>query len=272
MAALDPKLTAEIVRVAREVPAAVMESICGAIEKLPSSTAKNEITAILSGPGFAGGQNSMNQLIQSWQTKAPQLAPAQLAGLLRGASAMDDHWRRAQCLELAWTGPAAKTIWLRRTDQALLDVINEAQTDLIVVSFAVYKIPAVIEALIAAHQRGVNVKLILETAKESEGILEFDGFKILGNEILALAKFYIWPLAKRGRDEKGHHGALHAKCAVADRKLLFISSANLTEYAFNLNMEMGVLIRGGEAPAQAFDHFLSLIDENIITSFVSLKP
>jgi phosphatidylserine/phosphatidylglycerophosphate/cardiolipin synthase-like enzyme len=40
---------------------------------------------------------------------------------------------------------------------------------------------------------------------------------------------------------------LHAKCAVADSELLFIGSANLTESAFELNMEIGALIRGREA-------------------------
>jgi PLD-like domain len=44
--------------------------------------------------------------------------------------------------------------------------------------------------------------------------------------------------------------SLHAKCAVIDSNLLFLSSANLTEFAFNLNMELGVLIKGGSLPAR----------------------
>jgi phosphatidylserine/phosphatidylglycerophosphate/cardiolipin synthase-like enzyme len=33
---------------------------------------------------------------------------------------------------------------------------------------------------------------------------------------------------------------LHAKCAVADEAAAFISSANLTKYALNLNAQKGV--------------------------------
>ena len=47
---------------------------------------------------------------------------------------------------------------------------------------------------------------------------------------------YRWPLERRPRDDEGRHGSLHAKCAVADRELLLISSANLTHYALSLNM------------------------------------
>jgi phosphatidylserine/phosphatidylglycerophosphate/cardiolipin synthase-like enzyme len=36
---------------------------------------------------------------------------------------------------------------------------------------------------------------------------------------------------------------LHAKAAVADGELLFVGSANLTEFAFDLNIELGVLVR-----------------------------
>ena len=46
---------------------------------------------------------------------------------------------------------------------------------------------------------------------------------------------------------------------VADGHWLFLSSANLTEYALSLNMELGVLIRGGPLPRQVEDHFSGLI-------------
>jgi phosphatidylserine/phosphatidylglycerophosphate/cardiolipin synthase-like enzyme len=51
---------------------------------------------------------------------------------------------------------------------------------------------------------------------------------------------YVWPLDKRPKDGAGRHGSLHAKCAVADEAAAFISSANLTKYALNLNAQKGV--------------------------------
>ena len=70
---------------------------------------------------------------------------------------------------------------------------------------------------------------------------------------------FVWPLAKRQKDLAGHYGSLHAKCAVVDGECLFLSSANLTEFAFNLNMELGVLIKGGSLPSAVETHFHTLI-------------
>ena len=56
-------------------------------------------------------------------------------------------------------------------------------------------------------------------------------------------ELYVWPRERRTVDERGRFGALHAKCAVADGEVMFVGSANLTEFAFELNMEMGLLAR-----------------------------
>ena len=42
---------------------------------------------------------------------------------------------------------------------------------------------------------------------------------------------------------------MHAKAAVADSRVAFLTSANLTEAALERNMELGVLIKGGILPA-----------------------
>jgi cardiolipin synthase A/B len=57
---------------------------------------------------------------------------------------------------------------------------------------------------------------------------------------------------------------MHAKCAVADEELLFISSANLTGYALALNMELGLLVRGGPLPAAVWTHFQRLIEGGVM--------
>ena len=54
------------------------------------------------------------------------------------------------------------------------------------------------------------------------------------------------------------------KCAVADGRWLYLSSANLTEYAFSINMELGVLITGGSTPVQVEDHFGRMIQTGIL--------
>ena len=42
---------------------------------------------------------------------------------------------------------------------------------------------------------------------------------------------------------------------MADGRWLFLSSANLTEYAFTINMELGLLVTGGKLPQQVEEHF-----------------
>lgn len=59
-------------------------------------------------------------------------------------------------------------------------------------------------------------------------------------------------------------GSLHAKCAIADKKHLFISSANLTEYALTLNMEMGLLVKSEDLARQVKEHIDSLIERGIL--------
>jgi hypothetical protein len=41
---------------------------------------------------------------------------------------------------------------------------------------------------------------------------------------------------------------------VASSRWLFLSSANLTEYAFTINMELGVLVTGGRLPGRVQGH------------------
>jgi len=63
----------------------------------------------------------------------------------------------------------------------------------------------------------------------------------------------------RGCDQTGKTGILHVKCAVSDGSRLFLSSANLTEYAFTINMELGLLVTGGDLPGTIEQHFDRLI-------------
>ena len=59
-------------------------------------------------------------------------------------------------------------------------------------------------------------------------------------------------------------GRVHAKVAVADRQLCFITSANLTGYAMERNMEAGVLISGGNIPNTLHLHLSALIDTSVV--------
>jgi phosphatidylserine/phosphatidylglycerophosphate/cardiolipin synthase-like enzyme len=62
------------------------------------------------------------------------------------------------------------------------------------------------------------------------------------------------------------HLKLHAKVLLADRRDALVTSANLTFYAMDRNMEMGVRVTGAPAATIA-QHFALLERENIIEPF-----
>lgn len=51
---------------------------------------------------------------------------------------------------------------------------------------------------------------------------------------------------------------MHAKLVVADRRVLLVSSANLTQSGVSHNIEAGLLVRGGTAPVRAAEHIAEL--------------
>jgi phosphatidylserine/phosphatidylglycerophosphate/cardiolipin synthase-like enzyme len=59
-------------------------------------------------------------------------------------------------------------------------------------------------------------------------------------------------------------GVLHAKAVVADDEAVFITSANLTEAAFDRNIELGLLVRDLALAASLAAHFRGLIDRGML--------
>lgn len=59
-----------------------------------------------------------------------------------------------------------------------------------------------------------------------------------------------------GRSDRS---VLHAKCIVIDDRLAFVTSANPTPAAYDRNIEVGVVVRGGELPRRTREHFKTLI-------------
>jgi cardiolipin synthase A/B len=128
------------------------------------------------------------------------------------------------------------------------------------VSFAVYRIPNVGKALVRAAKRGVRLTVIVETPDKIEGQGEYSTVQALGQEVAACSTVYFWPQENRLVGDNNKIGILHVKCAVADGEWLFLSSANLTQQAFTINMELGMLVRGGTIPSRVEQQFARLIE------------
>lgn len=264
MEAGDKSLLEQIAAVAREVPASVLEAFC---ERLARGEAGYHVHAGTPVPTYSTRpevQHALRLLVVAWQESGHSDNLQALAWAIRAATTVDEGWRKWQTLELIWSGPTPGGGPLRRTDQALMEVVHAAEKRITIVTFAAFKVPNLALALCDAAHRGVAVRLIMETKAESGGKITHDPLQGLGPELAALAEVYVWPFDQRAKDAQGHHGSLHVKCAVADGERLLLSSANLTEFAFNLNMEMGLLVTGGPVPYRVEDHFADLISKGVL--------
>jgi phosphatidylserine/phosphatidylglycerophosphate/cardiolipin synthase-like enzyme len=177
---------------------------------------------------------------------------------LEAALSVREHEHDAEKLDLVATGPSSPFVSIRHTRAVLLELIDRAQRELILVSYAAYKVPALVEALRRARERSVVVRLILESTADSAGALTHDGaeaFRSLRENL----EIYVWPLEKRPAGSR-----LHAKVAVADGELAFVTSANFTGHALDQNLEVGVLVTGGQTPTRLREHFHALIAGGIL--------
>jgi len=195
------------------------------------------------------------ELFAAWRSDAPTLPAAAIAGVLLGT---EQTTSLADGLSLVWTGPRVLSVPARRTDQALVEVIDAAQKELSIVSFVAYRVPRVREAVGRAAARGAYVRIVLESPDESAGKVARASLGEVADRSGRI-EFFVWPRVRRSADDRGNRGSLHAKFAVADHTTLFVSSANLTEHALTLNLEMGVLIKGGELPRMAQELVAGLI-------------
>lgn len=201
------------------------------------------------------------QLVDAWSAHASTVTPAALDLVLRTATLEVARRRTGPSLDLVWTGPATREIELRQTSQALLDVIRAARTHLTIVSFAVTRIPTIEAELRRVAGRLRSVRLVAESPDKSDGQLSSSAAHHLQQATGGRVQLFHWPRERRPVSQAGRPAVLHAKCAVADDDLLFVSSANLTDAAMTANMELGMLVRGGDAPGKVRRHIDALIAE-----------
>lgn len=217
-------------------------------------------SAILHSLPTADFRDASADFLDAWFARAARLTPQAVAAALTAVGRSELAHRQEESVEIVWTGPETAETRFRHTEQAILEVVNLAKNRLTVVSYAVYRIPRIRDALVAAATRGVSIRLIVETPNRIEGQSEYDCLLALGNNVASVSSVFYWPQENRGKDDNGKIGILHVKCAVADGHRLFLSSANFTEYAFTINMELGLLVTGGKLPGQVERHFERLIE------------
>jgi phosphatidylserine/phosphatidylglycerophosphate/cardiolipin synthase-like enzyme len=117
-----------------------------------------------------------------------------------------------------------------------------------------------LKALDEASRRGVFGSMLLESSRDHGGSITIDAIGTM-KTLLPTAQVYAW----RDKAEPFADGRVHAKVAVADATICFITSANLTDFAMERNMEAGVPIKGGRLPRLVDDHVRALVETKVVT-------
>lgn len=220
---------------------------------------------------FAAGrgavQSALANLITTWacyfsaftnSAFALQLAALKEAVLLTEGEATQT--------EVVWTGPKVEGSYLRATRQVVQDIISASRSELLIVGYWLagkedYEgiINDIIELVAHAAERGVKVTMVLDEGEKGYGKNNRDTLIALWPKRVPLPKLLTWKIPV---DDK--HLKLHAKVLIADRYDALVTSANLTAYALDRNMEMGIRIMGSPS-AQIVNHILYLEEIGVLT-------
>jgi phosphatidylserine/phosphatidylglycerophosphate/cardiolipin synthase-like enzyme len=258
------RITSELARLARALPRPIIVSLAEALAGCASSdwaAIRLRVAQVVPHPHY---RDLVARFLKQCAACRAVASPQSISLSLLAAAEMAHQQRDSQNLELVWTGPPTQVVPLRRTEQAILQVIDSAVRSVIVASFAVYNIPRIADALLRAANRAVRMNLVLESPDHEAGRTAHATLKALGSSVANASRIFVWPPTQRAKDARGRQGVLHVKCVAADGEWLFLSSANLTRSALDLNMELGVLIKGGKAPRQIEALFDELIQANIL--------
>jgi cardiolipin synthase len=234
-----------------------VQAIASRIRRTDTSKANSALSGAVGTPAAAG---LVDQLIDAW--RATTVTADEMASMLLAAGHVFTKAVNQQSIELVWTGPTTPFVSARRTEQALLQVINAAEQTLFITSFVAYDVSTIVKALNAASHRGVVISMLLELSLDHDGSITFDAMGKM-RTLVPAARLYAW----RDKTDPFSDGRVHAKVAVADGRMCFITSANLTGYAMEKNMEAGVLITGGHIPRLLSDHLYSLSDTKMVSPF-----
>jgi cardiolipin synthase A/B len=226
-------------RTAEQLPAGDVSELARAAAQGPAAVQR--LRARTAAPVL---RDACDQLL----TRLADSTPGYLAGLLSGAARAIERARRLQSVAVVWTGPESGVTTSRLTAATVIDLIDAARREILLISYATRTEPAISAALAAASGRGVEITVLIERHADNPGytsrVAPFPG--------LGAIRLH-WPPGPRPPG-----ASLHAKVIVVDDVIALVGSANLTSRAMEANLECGILIRGGLQPRAIRRHVTEL--------------
>lgn len=240
-------MQAAIGELCRMLPAVHVESLAAQAEELEawSPASASRLQSALPAPH----RSSAAALLDAWGG-SPTIPGVALALALRSALDVAADPRKVQ-IDVVCTGPTTMSTPVRLTSEVICQLIDEATSRVLIVSYSAQKVQRVIQALDRAIGRGVKVTMVLESPEtfDAAGPGAYTGYPV-----------YRWPPEQRPPGAR-----LHAKVVAVDGRIALLTSANLTPTAQDRSIELGLLVRGGSAPADIEAHFAGLIQAGELT-------
>jgi cardiolipin synthase len=229
-----------------------LQTLVAALMDLPGydPSIRARLGAVLPGPH----RRVLTPLLGAWAER-PATSGAAIALAIESAQRSHGEGNHP-VVSIVCTGPDSPRSPVRLTSQVVLQLIDSAQSRVTISSFSSYRIPTVMAALDRAVARGVQIDLILESQDQLQG----GG----GAESFAGYRVFVWPPEKRPDSQ----ARLHAKTVAVDEEAVLLTSANLSVAAFDRNLELGALIRGGDVARSIQQHFDALIAAGTLVRFV----
>lgn len=243
------------------VDGSAVEEVCEALRSgrlLPTSTAAIRGSIAHGSPQL---EVQIKNLQEFWASNLDHLdGPALAVALHASADGIQLERLVSPKTQVVWTGPKVEGSYVRTTREVVREIVRGAEHDLLVVGYWIAAredgegvIEELIELLAEATQKGVALTMVLDERRRSDGT---DNRRVLLDVWPAgvpLPRLLTWRLPP---DDK--HLKLHAKLLVSDKRDALVTSANLTWYAMDRNIEMGVRIVG--KPAATISEHIRLLD------------
>lgn len=172
--------------------------------------------------------------------------------------------------DLVWSGGTVPGVHARKTRQVFDELVDHAERSLWISSYTYWDGSQAFAKLAARMDAtpDLDVKLLLNIQRGK-------GDSSTADELASAFAATLWkhwpgnrrpevfydPRALKDGTEKA---VLHAKAVVADDEAAFITSANLTEKAFDENIEVGLLTRDRTVALALARHFSVLIERGIL--------
>ena len=170
-------------------------------------------------------------------------------------------------LELVLSGPPVASIPTRHTAAVVRTLFAEAQREVLVAGYAIYKGSEIFAPLHARLRAipGLAVRLCLDIPRRDQNPDEQKHIERFTHEFTTghwpwpeRPALYFYPRSLER--EPAARGSLHTKCVIVDRRVALITSANFTEAAQNRNLEAGLLIRFAPIATRLCRYFEGLME------------